>query len=374
MSLELNTELLERLVAPVENDAGDLREDESHNSSYQQIRSARTAARNAERKARLDGDLVFSCPDEWKVVLEKVPTVLATQSKDIELVAWFIEALTRIHGFSGLGFGYELAGRLIAQYGDALYPSLDDEGRLSQLSGLVGLNGVGGEGALEYPVKSLLVTDDIAPGPFSFWQCDELLTVERIGDAKKREARFAQLGFSRSEFEGVIAATQSQFLVGLNDAIAYAAEKYTEFCAIVDSYCVDEDMPTGRVADVLESCARTLNYVAGDRINDAASEQLLDDDVEGTVTETVTDTEGEQRPSKPKQISDRESAIKNLREVARFFRQTEPHSPISYLLEQAIRWSDLSLIELMKELISNKDALTDYQKLVGINSAVQDEA
>lgn len=372
MSVELNAEFLEQLVAPIANDAGDLRDDPSHNSSYQQIRTARTAARNAERKARLDGELIYSCPSEWYIVLDEIPHVLSTQSKDIELVAWFIEALTRIHGFAGVGFGYELAGRLIAECADALYPEIDEEGRLAQLSALEGLNGAGGEGALEYPIKSLLVTGDIAPGPFSFWQCDELLNAERVSDAKKRDARFDQLGFNRSDFEGVISSSSVEFLVELSESITYAIEKYTAFCAVVDAHCVDEDMPTGRIAEVLENCARTLNYVAGDRISDATAEQQdLDDAV--TDDATVVDASAPQS-TQPKQISDRESALKNLREVARFFRKTEPHSPISYQLEQAIRWSDLSLIELMNELISNKDALTDYQKLVGISKEVQDEA
>ncbi|KKO00274.1 hypothetical protein LCGC14_0130400, partial [marine sediment metagenome] len=46
--------------------------------------------------------------------------------------------------------------------------------------------------------------------------------------------------------------------------------------------------------------------------------------------------------------------------------KTEPHSPMSYTIEQVIRWSELSLPELLNELITDSDARTGYFKLSGI--------
>jgi type VI secretion system protein ImpA len=65
-------------------------------------------------------------------------------------------------------------------------------------------------------------------------------------------------------------------------------------------------------------------------------------------------------------INSRESAINKLQEIAQFFRKTEPHSPMSYTIEQVIRWSELSLPELLNELITDSDARTGYFKLSGI--------
>ncbi|MCF2848419.1 hypothetical protein NH514_14315 [Pseudoalteromonas sp. ACER1] len=66
------------------------------------------------------------------------------------------------------------------------------------------------------------------------------------------------------------------------------------------------------------------------------------------------------------QINSRENAINKLQEIAQFFRKTEPHSPMSYTIEQVIRWSELSLPELLNELITDSDARTGYFKLSGI--------
>ena len=62
----------------------------------------------------------------------------------------------------------------------------------------------------------------------------------------------------------------------------------------------------------------------------------------------------------------REQAINQLQSVADFFRETEPHSPVSYTIEQVIRWCGMPLPELLAELISDGDAKRSYFRLVGI--------
>ena len=40
-----------------------------------------------------------------------------------------------------------------------------------------------------------------------------------------------------------------------------------------------------------------------------------------------------------------------LQEIAEYFRRTEPHSPLAYALEQAVRWGRTPLPKLLEELI-----------------------
>jgi type VI secretion system protein ImpA len=51
----------------------------------------------------------------------------------------------------------------------------------------------------------------------------------------------------------------------------------------------------------------------------------------------------------------RDLAFHLLREVSSYFRQSEPHSPVSFLLEKAIRWGYLSLPELLQEMMVEQD-------------------
>ena len=55
-----------------------------------------------------------------------------------------------------------------------------------------------------------------------------------------------------------------------------------------------------------------------------------------------------------------------LADVATYYRQAEPHSPIPYLIERAIRWSNLSLQEWLREALKSDDALSNVQDLLGL--------
>ena len=51
----------------------------------------------------------------------------------------------------------------------------------------------------------------------------------------------------------------------------------------------------------------------------------------------------------------REDALRLLSEVATFFRRTEPHSPLSYTLEEAVRRARMSLFDLLTEVVPDAD-------------------
>ncbi|MBQ4844183.1 type VI secretion system ImpA family N-terminal domain-containing protein [Pseudoalteromonas sp. MMG005] len=65
----------------------------------------------------------------------------------------------------------------------------------------------------------------------------------------------------------------------------------------------------------------------------------------------------------------REDALADLNQIAVFFKQTEPHSPIPYLLARAIRWGNMSFSELMGELITkDSPVLAEISKLTGVEN------
>jgi predicted component of type VI protein secretion system len=64
----------------------------------------------------------------------------------------------------------------------------------------------------------------------------------------------------------------------------------------------------------------------------------------------------------------REDAFRDLLEIADFFRRTEPHTVVSYALEQIVRWGRMSLPELLAELIPEEPSRKNLFKQVGIKS------
>jgi type VI secretion system protein ImpA len=68
-------------------------------------------------------------------------------------------------------------------------------------------------------------------------------------------------------------------------------------------------------------------------------------------------------------LQTREQAIHELRALAQFFRQAEPHSPISYGIDKLVRWALMPLPELMSELISDDVSRTQFAWMTGVDLA-----
>jgi len=353
---------IDSILSPITEDiptGKDLRDDDAHNSVYRELRDARTTARNNERTALASGESSFINPNDWTFLLEKAPEVLQAHSKDLEVTTWLIEALARINGFSGVATGYKIARQLIEEYGENLYPIPDEEGIASQLISLIGLNGVGGEGTLVSPIRAIPLTgnDNNSVGPFASWHCEQAFEVERIADPAKRDAKLQQGAVARSDIDQAVNETSAVFLQGLHEDINSAINEYKLFQDVLNDYCEHDPQPSSKILELLESSLQTLHYIAADKIV-----ELQDPDEDQSVTE------GEQgnSPSKSKALDSREAALSSLREVANYFRRTEPHSPISYAIEQAVYWSQLPLPALIQELIPDEGARIRYQNLTGI--------
>jgi len=351
----------EALLSPVSDDSPvghDLRESSSPNSDYRLLRDARTKARNNERSALANGDSQFIVGKDWTEILKKSPEVFQKQSKDIEVLTWMIEALTRVHGFRGVGEGFKLAADMISSYGDNLHPRPDEDGISSQLISLIGLNGFGGEGTIIIPIKAIPLTQGVE-GPYSTWQCEQAFELERVSDPDKKEARIKQGSITRAEIDQATTETDTEFLLQVNEDIQFAIQEYIAFQEVLNSYCEEDPQPSGKILEALEKAQQTLVYIAGDRL--VIYDESEDEDV---TSQGSTNNSGKQQI-----LDNRDAALRSLRDVAAYFRRTEPHSPISYAIEQAVYWSQLPLPALIQELIPDENARRKYQNLTGIRKS-----
>jgi type VI secretion system protein ImpA len=71
----------------------------------------------------------------------------------------------------------------------------------------------------------------------------------------------------------------------------------------------------------------------------------------------------------PGQINSREQALDQLRQVAAFFRRTEPHSPVAYLADKAATWGDLPLHMWLKTVIKDANSLAFIEEMLGVKPA-----
>ncbi|XQW83483.1 type VI secretion system protein TssA [Thalassotalea piscium] len=357
---------IEDLIQPISSDAEtgiNPRDDISPTSTYYLLKDIRNVARAKERKALVDEEDLLSIASEWRPILEQVPEALQNQCKDIEFVAWYIEALCRLQGFKGLSLGFTLAAELIERYWDNLYPTPDPEDLSERLAPLIGLNGIESEGSLIQPIKAILIIEGQSEGPFSTWQYEQALEVDRL--EKEKQIKKLEAGaVSLEDVEIAIKETPDSFFIELNDDIDAAISSFNRLSSVMDAAMGGEPQPTSYISKSIQSCSICVKQLAAKALERAAQNKAMEDQELATESEELpTSVQGVQQ-----QLNSREQAIQSLDSIANFFRKTEPHSPMSYAIEQVIRWSDLSLPELLQELIQDGEARNGFFKLSGIKT------
>ena len=105
-------------------------------------------------------------------------------------------------------------------------------------------------------------------------------------------------------------------------------------------------------------------------------------DTVGAATETVAAvaTAGTALPSTGPQgapvaagpLQTRAQALQQLRDVAHFFRRTEPHSPVAYLAEKAVKWGEMPLHEWLSQVIKDQGAMSHLEELLGLDKPAHD--
>jgi type VI secretion system protein ImpA len=349
------------LLAPISGDkptGADPRSDITPTSPYYKIKGDRNAARAAER-VQPDPKPSDWKPPDWKRVKQLGTTFLAEMAKDLEITAYLIEALVRENGFAGLRDGFRLARELVEKFWDGLYPLPDEEGLGTRIGPLVALNGAGGDGTLIAPIRRVPITDLTSVGKFALADHNRALSLKKL-DLKVLKEKEDKGEFTPEKFEKAVAETTPQFYQTLVDDLIECTAEFTRLSEVLDKRCNGKGMPTSSIRAALTGCLDIVREVAGDKLNPAAKEvgtAPKENGPPGTAAGAKRETGAE---------LNREQALENVRKAADFFRRTEPHSPVSYQLDQAVRWGQLALPELLAELIPEEASRKNVFKQVGI--------
>ena len=63
---------------------------------------------------------------------------------------------------------------------------------------------------------------------------------------------------------------------------------------------------------------------------------------------------------------DRQDALRRLVAIGDFFRRTEPHTPISFLVQRAVRWGNMPFGSWLQEVIHDQAVLAHVRETLGI--------
>ncbi|MBL8837458.1 MAG: type VI secretion system protein TssA, partial [Alphaproteobacteria bacterium] len=232
---------------------------------------------------------------------------------------------------------------LVGQYWDTLHSITDDSDPSARGEPLAVLNGKGREGALIAPIRKIVLTPAIPPGPFAYWQCEQ-------------QQRRKQL----EEIEAIARQGGRAFYQPLLEDIAETQAAFAELAAATQQRMGADAPPTSAIRDVLVQVADMVQLISGIRLDEPGVPAAAPA-VAGGAPAPAAGGGGE--------IGSREQALATILRVARYFREHEPHSPISYTLEDAVRRARLALPELLEELLQDEETRRRMLMNAGIQPA-----
>ncbi|XAL98975.1 type VI secretion system protein TssA [Phycisphaeraceae bacterium D3-23] len=366
----------DRLTAPIDGEAPagpDLRKDYTPEAVYRHIKDARQRAGKAERNTWESEDetapnAAVVAATEWAEVLKLSPDLLYTQSKDLEVAAWLTEALVRSHGFAGLADGFRACTLLVENFWDTLHPNPDpededdeDEG-LIRVAALAGLNGTESRGTLIAPIMSVALVDSDESGNWGLSAFEQAAALQAIDDHAEREKRMEHGVVTLEMFNNEARGTSPAFFEALSADLNAAQEWFGKLEAAIEARCAAELCPpTSYIRSALTDCQQRLQAF----INEFAP-SLGDSDEAGADASTGESAGATGGAQVGGPIQTREQAFSQIRLVADYFRKTEPHSVLSWQLEECVKWGHMSLPELLKELIDEQSSLENIYKRIGI--------
>ena len=341
----------------------DLRQDDDPNNAYRRIRDARNEARDQERQADLDGEQSSEAIRNWRNVWSDGQLYLQTYAKDLEIVAYMIEASVRLGGFGGLAQALNLTQELVDNFWGELLPTPDDDGVETTLLPIDRLNG----DVITYPLIRVPMTEDTSVGEFLVWQYTQAKQLESL-DADEREQRVSRGAVTMELFRRAVAESSDDFFRGLAADIGACKTAVHALDAAFKEKAGEEFAPNlSRFTTSLDESESILRIVAGDRLLDPEDPAEDGADVEqGAENRSAGGIRGE--------ISSRRDALEMLEKVAVWFEHHEPQSILPSEIRKAKRRAQMTPQELYADLITDDDVRDRLFRDVGIQKSTTDDS
>lgn len=340
----------------------DLRGDYSATSPYQRLRDARSAARAEERARDADGETDAPEAAGWREVLSVGEKALATHSKDLEIAAWMTEALVRRDGLPGATLGARLLNGLCEGFWDAVFPLPDEDGLEARSSPIEGLSGGTADGTVMQPLRRLHLFRRADGSGMGLYQWDQAEQISAL-DEERRAARYAA-GAPEIRTLEAEARLDRAYLIERGQELLEAIEAWRVLDETLAQRFTDSAPSLRKVRALLDRMREVIERLGGYPSEDA--EAAPEEAPEPAAADAGGYAAASSGLAGTGGALTRETALRELDRIAEFFRRTEPHSPLAYTLEEAVRRGRMSFVELLSEVLPDQNARNDLLMRLGM--------
>ncbi|MFL6709185.1 MAG: type VI secretion system protein TssA [Massilia sp.] len=352
---------IEALLAPIAGAAGaaGCGEDLAFSSELDAI----ARARQADDPSIEQGAWVTTLKEaDWKFVSAGCSRLLQAKSKDLRLAVWLAEASAKTAGLRGLGEALMVTAGLCERYWDELHPLPDEGSHEQRIGNLCWIAARIAQLARELPVTQgeLYSLND-----FAFARA-------HAGAVAGEEGASAPNGPGLPVLEAARRKSGAAFYQRMLSDCAFCEDAIAALEKVTDAR-LGEDGPgftaaREKLKDVVHFAAAMARHETPAAVPvkapmHSAAPVSMAPQPAPLLTE-LTEVSEASRP-----LQSRAQALAQLRAVAAFFRQTEPHSPVAYLADKAASWGEQPLHVWLRGVIKDDVQYTQLEEMLGARSS-----
>lgn len=284
---------------------------------------------------------------DWLQVELLACSLLSTESKDLQVAAWLGEAWIHCYDLLGLRSALELLAELLERYPGTLYPK-GPEGDMDWLAGPLSWTAKSysqlAQMKMEIPGK-----DEERSGiTLYLWESTKQRLVHQSGHSKQKQNQAE----AQQQYREVCDALRSlplEVILAQRLLINETRESVRRLEVWIDEHLSDDPPSLQVLHDRLARWQRLLEEAMTLHPEKFEPADLPVDYEQANAPAVMAVSE-----TSPEIVSTytRQHAYNQLKEIANFLRQTEPHSPVPYLLDTAVTWGEMSLRELLLDILS----------------------
>lgn len=311
----------------------------------------------------------------WNQVINLTTEAISNSTKDLQVAAWLTEALVKLHGFDGLRDGLKFVRGLHERFWEHVYPEADEDGFEARANSLDWLSNQVARSIKEVPITGAQGRENYSY--FQWQQSEEFNIPENVEsldvEAQERinELRQQALAEGKITSEDWRKAKQNTRRAFYEATYSTLNECWEELQAL------DREMDEkfGRETPGLGELTKSLDEVRSLVEKHVKEKRILEPDAvsadevsEAAYEGTQEDGNGAFAGSSTGPIRSRQEGFRRLIEVSEYFRRTEPHSPVSYLVERAVRWGRMPLESWLEDVIKEAGVLDNLRETLGLRT------
>lgn len=317
-------------LTPIFDDLKELRREDDHNVSY--------GIWTYELKVA-----------HWDRLEQKTYDLLTHQTKDLEILLWYVECLIKRDKIQGFLDSTTLLHQFTTIFWDVFFPT-DPEHRGALLE------------AFDRRLSQHVLQLNLCGHPdynvtLLHWKNAQHMHQLLIRNAGLEEQLLAEYGMNLETIRNRFGLSTEKFVSAAQESFTTIEQQLKSFISLCD-----EKMPEAEVSfsetlktlkDVEYVLTKEMNfYKPPEVIMEKLNESLeMDDSIESSE---------KAHASSSVPIQNRDDVYAALQELSHFLVKTEPHSPVPAILDMLIRWKDLPLQDIISQ-IQNSPA--QYQLL-----------